>query len=80
MVEPLVGNLLVAQSGGPTAVINVSIAGVINEAGRHECIEEIYGGLKRLRHFGENLIDINEESNKSVQALTHRPPRRHLPL
>ena len=36
MVEPLVGNLLVAQSGGPTAVINASIAGVINEAGRHE--------------------------------------------
>ena len=29
----LVGNLLVAQSGGPTAVINASIAGVIQEAG-----------------------------------------------
>ena len=41
MPEPLSGNLLVAQSGGPTAVINSSIAGVISEAGRHECIEEI---------------------------------------
>ena len=39
------GNLLVAQSGGPTCVINSSIAGVITEAGRHEAIEEIYGGL-----------------------------------
>ena len=42
----LVGNLLVAQSGGPTAVINASIAGVIQEAGKHmDNIEEIYGGL-----------------------------------
>src|SRR5205814_640416 len=28
------GNLLVAQSGGPTAVINASIAGVIQQAGK----------------------------------------------
>ena len=74
MVEPLVGNLLVAQSGGPTAVINASVAGVINEAGRHECIEEIYGGLNGVYGIlNENLIDINEESNKSVQALKHTP-------
>jgi len=44
----LTGNLLVAQSGGPTAVINASLAGVIQEAGRHECIEEIYGGLNGI--------------------------------
>ena len=60
MAEPLVGNLLVAQSGGPTAVINASVAGVINEAGRHECIEEIYGGLNGVYGIlNENLIDIN---------------------
>ena len=29
----LVGNMLVGQSGGPTAVINASVAGVIQEAG-----------------------------------------------
>ena len=41
----LVGNLLVGQSGGPTAVINASVAGVIQEAGKHpEQIEEIFGG------------------------------------
>ena len=44
----LTGNLLVAQSGGPTAVINASVAGVITEAGKHECIEEIYGGLNGI--------------------------------
>ena len=45
IMAELVGNMLVAQSGGPTAVINASVAGVIQEAGRHpDCIEEIYGG------------------------------------
>ena len=74
MSEPLLGNLLVAQSGGPTAVINSSIAGVISEAGRHECIEEIYGGMNGV--YGilqENLIDIGEENTKSIQSLKHTP-------
>ncbi len=43
--ESLEGNCLVAQSGGPTAVINASVAGVVGEALNHACIEEIYGGL-----------------------------------
>ena len=74
MSQTLVGNLLVAQSGGPTAVINSSIAGVISEAGRHECIEEIYGGMNGV--YGilqESLIDIGEENTKSIQALKHTP-------
>jgi len=70
----LIGNLLVAQSGGPTAVINSSVAGVIQEAGRHECIEEIYGGMNGI--YGilrEELIDIGEENTKSIQRLKHTP-------
>ncbi len=70
----LVGNLLVAQSGGPTAVINASIAGVIQEAGRHECIEEIYGGLNGI--YGilrEQLIDLNDEKAKSIEGLKYTP-------
>src|SRR5258708_10930106 len=70
----LVGNLLVAQSGGPTAVINASLAGVIQEAGKHECIEEIDGGASGI--FGvldEELIDINEERAKTIEGLKHTP-------
>src|SRR5205085_7162718 len=70
----LVGNLLVAQSGGPTAVINASVAGVILEAGRHECIEEIYGGLNGiLGILNEDLIDLNDERQKSIEGLKHTP-------
>ena len=70
----LVGNLLVAQSGGPTAVINASIAGVIQEAGKHEGIEEIYGGLNGIWGIlHENLIDLNDEKAKAIEALKFTP-------
>ena len=70
----LVGNLLVGQSGGPTAVINASLAGVIQEAGKHECIEEIYGGLNGiLGILNEELIDINEEKAKTIEGLRYTP-------
>src|SRR5512137_737156 len=70
----LVGTLLVAQSGGPTAVINASLAGIIQEAGRHECIEEIFGGLNGiLGILNEELIDINEEKAKTIEGLKFTP-------
>src|SRR6185503_5561786 len=68
------GNLLVAQSGGSTAVINASVAGVIQQAGKHECIEEIYGGLNGI--FGilnEDIIDLQDETNKAIEGLKHTP-------
>lgn len=68
------GNLLVAQSGGPTSVINASVAGVITEAGHHECIEEIYGGLNGiLGILNEELIDIGDETARSIEGLKHTP-------
>ncbi|MDB6064893.1 MAG: pfp 2 [Pedosphaera sp.] len=73
-MSDLVGNLLVAQSGGPTAVINSSVAGVIQEAGKHECIEEIYGGLNGiLGMLNEELIDINEEKARTIEGLKYTP-------
>src|SRR3954471_3443478 len=70
----LVGNLLVAQSGGPTAVINASLAGVIQEAGRHESIEEIYGGANGIVGIlNEELVDINEQKARTIEGLKYTP-------
>jgi 6-phosphofructokinase 1 len=70
----LVGNLLVAQSGGPTSVINASVAGVIQEAGKHGMIEEIYGGLNGIYGIlNEDLIDLNEEKARAIDGLKHTP-------
>jgi 6-phosphofructokinase 1 len=70
----LVGNVLVGQSGGPTAVINASVAGIVAEALNHECIEEIYGALNGvLGILQEDLIDLAAESQQQIRALRHTP-------
>jgi ATP-dependent phosphofructokinase / diphosphate-dependent phosphofructokinase len=70
----LAGNLLVAQSGGPTCAINASVAGVVTEAGKHECIEEIYGGLNGiLGVLNEDLIDLNDEKARTIEGLKYTP-------
>ncbi len=70
----LVGNVLVGQSGGPTSVINASVAGIISEALNHECIEEVYGALNGvLGILHEDLIDLAAESQQQIRALRHTP-------
>lgn len=73
-MEELIGNVLVAQSGGPTAVINASLAGVITEALNHDCIEEIYGGLNGIEGIlNEQIIDLAQESQQTVRGLRYTP-------
>jgi len=70
----LVGNVLVGQSGGPTSVINASVAGIVSEALNHECIEEIYGTLNGvLGILQEYLIDLASESQQEIRARRHTP-------
>lgn len=72
MAEELIGNILVAQSGGPTTVINSSLAGVITEALNHDCIEEIYGGLNGIQGIlNEEIIDLAVESQQAIRGLRH---------
>ncbi|MEC8043414.1 MAG: 6-phosphofructokinase [Verrucomicrobiota bacterium] len=74
MAEELIGNCLVAQSGGPTAVINASVAGVVSEALNHECIEEVYGGINGvLGILKEEIIDLAEESQQNIRGLRYTP-------
>lgn len=49
----LVGNLLVAQSGGTTAVINASLAGVLAEAARQAAVGRVFGAV----HGALGLLD-----------------------
>src|SRR5208282_1987801 len=70
----LIGNLLVAQSGGPTAVINSSVAGVVQEAARHGCFGKVYGGLNGiLGILNEQLIDLGQERAETIESLKHTP-------
>ncbi len=71
----LIGNLLVAQSGGSTSVVNASVAGAILEGGRHpDLIEEIYGAKNGiLGILNEDLIDIQEEKRQAIEGLKYTP-------
>jgi 6-phosphofructokinase 1 len=74
MAEELVGNCLIAQSGGPTAVINASVAGVVSEALNHASIEEVYGALNGvLGLLGEDLVDLAAESQQAIRGLRYTP-------
>ena len=43
------GKILVAQGGGPTAVINQSLVGVALEARRFQSVQHIYGARHGVR-------------------------------
>jgi 6-phosphofructokinase 1 len=70
----LVGNCLIGQSGGPTPVINASVAGVVAEALNHNSIEEVYGALNGvLGILQEDLIDLASESQQAIRGLRFTP-------
>lgn len=64
------GSLLVGQSGGPTAVINATAAGVFSEGLKHKEINHLYGAIFGIDGIlNENFIEItNEEQIKSWQT------------
>jgi 6-phosphofructokinase 1 len=54
-------NIIIGQSGGPTAVINSSLAGVIDSAFSSENIETVYGMINGIEGlFDENIINLND--------------------
>ncbi len=68
-------NAFYAQSGGVTAVINASAAGVIETARQHkDRIGKVYAGRNGiLGALTENLIDTGKESKKAIAALRYLP-------
>ncbi len=70
----LVGNCLIGQTGGPTAVINASVAGVVAEALNHESIEEVYGALNGvLGLLNEEFVDSPPSRSRPSAASASRP-------
>jgi len=70
----LKGNLIVGQSGGPTAVINCSLAGVIQEAMRFPAITGIYGMIHGIEGvLKQNLLDLRAETPATLDGLCRTP-------
>jgi len=69
-----VGNALIGQSGGPTSVINSSLAGVVDAAGKAKSIGRVFGmrfGIEGV--LNDFLIDLGAESAEVRKGLRHTP-------
>ena len=68
-------NAFYAQSGGVTAVINASAAGVIETARKNTSkIGKVYAGRNGIiGALTEDLIDTGKESARTIAALRHTP-------
>ena len=66
--------ILVAQGGGPTAVINQSLVGVAMEARRFGAIERIYGALHGVRGIvDEDFVDLTQETHHNLELVANTP-------
>lgn len=67
-------NCLVAQSGGPTAVINASLAGVIRANQLNPLYDHVFGGLHGIEGTLEgNLCDLTHLSGRDIEVLKQTP-------
>ena len=65
---------LVAQGGGPTAVINQSLAGVVLEARRFSNIESVYGACHGVAGIcPENIVDLGQETTQQIELVAAMP-------
>jgi 6-phosphofructokinase 1 len=64
----------VAQGGGPTAVINQSLAGVVLEARRHAAIRRVYGARHGVRGIvNEDFVDLTQETAQNLELVARTP-------
>jgi 6-phosphofructokinase 1 len=68
------GKILVAQGGGPTAVINQSMVGVALEARRFHNVTRVYGALHGVRGIvNEDLLDLTQETSHNLELVAATP-------
>jgi 6-phosphofructokinase 1 len=70
----LKGKVLVAQGGGPTAVINQSVIGVALEARKFSQVTAIYGAVHGVRGIiNEDFVDLTRETTHNLERVADTP-------
>jgi len=69
------GNACIGQSGGPTAVINQSLVGVVEELRKHQAdIRHLYGAVHGVKGIVEDkFIDLFAESPETLERVAGTP-------
>lgn len=71
-------NLLIVHGGGPTAVINASLYGVITEAQKSDKIDKIYGAIGGSEAIlNENFLDLGKTEKNQLELLLTTPKLRN---
>ena len=66
--------ILVAQGGGPTAVINQSMAGVVLEARKFAQVQKVYGALHGVRGIvDQDFVDLTQETADNLERVAATP-------
>ncbi|MGB0331909.1 MAG: 6-phosphofructokinase [Planctomycetota bacterium] len=73
-MSQLRGHALIGQSGGPTAVINQSLVGLVERCVEHPDITGVYGALNGIEGIiEERLIDLGRESREELERVAMTP-------
>jgi 6-phosphofructokinase len=71
---PLVGKVVVAQGGGPTAVINQSLTGVVLESRKFSQVTSVYGAINGVRGIiNEEFVDLTQETTNNLEQVAITP-------
>jgi len=70
----LEGKVLVAQGGGPTAVINQSVVGVVLESRKYDHVTHVYGAIHGVTGIvNEDFYDLTEATTHNLEAVANTP-------
>jgi len=73
-MDKLKGKVLIAQGGGPTAVINQSLVGAVLETRRFPYVEGVYGAVYGVNGIiNQNIVDLTEESTSNLKRIADSP-------
>lgn len=70
----LEGKVLVAQGGGPTAVINQSLVGVVIESRKYPQVTRVYGAINGVQGIvNEDFLDLTQETTNNLEKVAVTP-------
>ena len=68
------GKVLIAQGGGPTAVINQSLVGAVLESRKFPQVTKVYGAINGVNGIvNENLYDLTRETTHNLEQVAMTP-------
>ncbi|OAI25236.1 6-phosphofructokinase [Methylosinus sp. R-45379] len=66
--------VLIAQGGGPTAVINQSLVGAVLESRKFRAVDRVYGAYHGVRGIvNEDFVDLTQETTHNLEMVACTP-------